>query len=121
MKIPRFIWMVATLSLILALLILIDAMPLLRGGYGWQWQYVPVSLLRAVPLIIATIVYVGGGYFLLRRTQRALPTLLWSMVGAAIIPLFVIALRSDDVGYELFARTASGLTTGPHWAAAQID
>jgi len=33
----------------------------------------------------------------------------------------VIALRHDDIGYELFARTASGVTTGPHLAAAEID
>lgn len=113
---------VAVGSLLLALLLALDLLPFLRGGelWHWQWRYDPAPLARAIPLLLATGGYLAG-LWALRRTERAGPLLVWSFLGAAIMPLAVVALRADDVLYELFARTASGLTTGPHLVAAELD
>ena len=108
-------------SLALALALAADWWPFLRGGYGWQWPYEPVDAARLLPLILAVAVYLSGGWFLLRKTARPAPVLGWSLVGSAVLPLVVATLRSNDVLYELFARTISGVTTGPHLAAATID
>jgi hypothetical protein len=121
MRLPRPILIAVSLAFVLALALLFDVSPYLRGGFGWRWNYDPAPILRAVPLIITTIIYIAVAYLLLNRTSRTLPILLWAMFGTAILPLCVIWLRSDDVLFELFARTASGLTTGPHLAATQVN
>ncbi len=120
MRLPRPILIAVILACVLALALAFDVSPYLRGGFGWRWSYDPAPLLRAVPLIIATAIYIVIAYILLRRNERALPVLLWAMLGAGILPLLVIWLRSDDVLFDLFARTASGLPTGQHLTAAQL-
>lgn len=106
---------------LLAAALALDLTPWLRGGYGWRWPYEPVPAARAILLVGATAIYTGGAWLLLRRTRRPAPGLAWNVLGAAILPLAAIALRHDDVTYELFVRTASPMTTGPHMAAATID
>ncbi len=120
-RIPRPILVITTLSLLLALLLALDVLPFLRGGFGWQWPYNPAPLGRALPLFLATAAYLVGAWLVLQYTKRAMPAVLWGFLGALVIPLTVVALRSDDVVYELFARTVSGVTTGPHLAAAELD
>ena len=108
-------------SVWLALALALDVSPWLRGGYGWRWPYEPAPAARALLLAAALAAYLAGAWLLLRRSRRATPIVVWSMAGAAIMPLLVIALRHDNVAYELFVRTASPMTTGPHMAAATID
>lgn len=108
-------------SIALALVLALDLIPFLRGGYGWQWPFEPVAFARFVPLAAATAVYVAGAWWLLGRTQRARYVVAWSILGATILPLLVIAQRYDDPVAELFRRTVSPITTGPHAAAAFID
>jgi hypothetical protein len=120
MKLSRPLLIAVLLAFALALALAFDISPYLRGGFGWRWNYDPAPILRALPLIAATILYVTVAYLLLSRTSRALPVLSWAMLGTALIPLSVIWLRSDDLLFELFARTMSGLSTGQHHAAAQL-
>jgi hypothetical protein len=117
--IPRLIWIIALSGVILAALILFDIVPSLRGEFGWRWPY-ELAVGRVVPLILGVVVCVGGGYILLRRTSRPLLFLLWSMAGVVVLSLLVVNLRSDNVLGEMFARTASILTTGVHYAGTQI-
>jgi hypothetical protein len=130
--IPRSILITAVLSLILALILAFDFIPFLRGGFGWQWPYELAALGRVLLLGLVTVVYVAGAWWLLKSEgvgaralhslrSRALPLQMWAFVGAIAISLAVIYLRSDDILRELFLRTASGVTTGPHMAAAEID
>jgi Dolichyl-phosphate-mannose-protein mannosyltransferase len=116
----RAILVIVGLSLLLALALLFDWIPFLRGGFGWQWQYQPAPFVRALPLIVIAVIYLGGAWVLLRRENNRL-LILWALVGAIAIPLAVIAVRADDVLYTLFTRTASGIATGPHQAGATID
>lgn len=107
----------------LALAIALDVTPWVRGGYGWRWPYAPVDFARVVPLIIVMVIYLAVSFALLRYTKRALPLLLWSVLGTVTLS-FAVAHARDPQGdalYALFTRTASALTTGPHWAATQVD
>jgi hypothetical protein len=107
-------------SLALALILALDVLPFLRGGFGWQWPYDPVPL-RALPLAVALVVYTAVAGLLLRRTQRDGLLLLWAAVGVVLLSLAALLLRSHDALYELFVRTASGVTTGQHFAGVEID
>ena len=121
MGLPRSVVVITAFSLLLALLLAVDAIPFMRGGFGWQWPFEPAPLRRALPLAAGIVSYLLGAWVLLRREGTVRWLLLWAFLGATVFPLAVIALRSDDVGYELFARTVSGVTTGPHLAAAEMD
>lgn len=119
-SLPRAVWIAAGLTALLALVVGLDVTPWVRGGYGWRWPYDPAALTRAIPLIIGVIIYVAGAYALLGRTRRAGPVLAWAMLAAVVLPVLVVLLRYDNVTQELFERTASGLTTGPHRAGSEI-
>jgi hypothetical protein len=117
---PRWLLILVVICLLLALALAFDWLPILRGGevFHWQWPYVPAPLVRALPLIFALSVYLAGLALLWRR---AFPALMWAFLGAALLPLTVILVHFDNPLYELFVRTASGVATGPHLAAAEID
>lgn len=118
---PRLLLVIVALSLLLALILLVDAAPFLRGGFGWQWPYNPVALERVLPLIIATGIYVVGAWWLMMRARRDKLLILWSFVGVVALSIAALWLRADDALYELFVRTASGVTTGQHLAGVEID
>lgn len=133
MKFPRWLIIILGLSGLLALLLAFDVLPFLRGDFGWRWPFERVAIARLLPLIIALIIYITGAYFLLNspsawRSWRLCGaslrdgglTVLWAMLGVVALTLAVINLRSADIGAELFARTASTLTTGVHRAGAVI-
>ncbi len=105
----------------LAALIATDAIPILRGGFGWQWPYAPAPLVRAVPLFAVTVGYLLIAWLLLTRTRRAWPVIVWSMIGVIAVTLAVMALRENDLLEALFDRTVSSITVGTHYAAATID
>ena len=107
-------------TLVVALLIAVNASEWLRGGFGWRWNYELAPLARLLPLILTSAVYVFGALWLTRRTKNAAPVLAWAVIGGVALALAGTAARQPDVGYELFTRTAS-LATGQQWAAAQVD
>ncbi|MAS33193.1 MAG: hypothetical protein CL610_04245 [Anaerolineaceae bacterium] len=117
---PRSILLITALSLLLAGLLLFDVVPFLRGGFGWQWPYDRVALSHALPLIITITAYLAGAW-LLQRARRVWPLLAWSFAGVIALSAASMVLRSDDALYELFVRTASGVTTGQHLAGVEID
>ncbi|MCC6613662.1 MAG: hypothetical protein IT320_09310 [Anaerolineae bacterium] len=124
MNIPRHtrIFILAgVVTLIAALAIRIDVSEWLRGGFGWRWEYVPLDLLRSLPLLAVLLVYVAGAYALLKRANGGRLAVVWSMLGTLFVTLVAIAIRDGDPLFELFARTASQLGTGPHWVATHID
>ncbi len=120
MNMRRTLPIIGGLSLLLALALLFDRIPFLRGGFGWQWSYELAPLLRVLPLALISAIYLSGAWLLWGR-ERNHWLILWALMGAVVIPLAVIAVRNDDVLYTLFVRTVSGITTGPHLAAATID
>lgn len=111
----------AALSISIALLILVDFTPWLRGGYGWRWTFDYVPVRRAIPLLVVVGVYVGVSYALITRTRRVLPVLIWALLGTSVIGYAAAYAREGDALYALLTRTLSELATGPHYAAAYID
>lgn len=110
----------AAACLLMAGLFVFDGLPFLRGGFGWQWPYVPVETVRPVPLIMTLAVYGIVGVLLL-WADRLRGLAVWSVIGCIALTVAVLTVRHADPLHELALRTLSPLTTGWHTAAARID
>lgn len=111
---------VALVSLILAIVLALDLLPILRGGYDWEWPYRPMLVrYRFAPLLLGIIGYVAIGLWL--RTRHATAAiLLWSFAGGIGLSLAAVHLRGDLL-YRLYSLTVSGRASGWHMAAAHIQ
>lgn len=114
-------WGIGAAGALLGIFLWLDVIPALRGGFGWQWPYDPAPLARALPLIVLTGGYSIASWAMWRSRLRARWIIAWAMAGTLLLTAGVLLLRADDPIYELFARTVSPLTTGVHYAAAEID
>jgi hypothetical protein len=119
MKLPRALWFLSLLTLLVAAAFAVDLTPWLRGGFGWRWQYAPVLDARVLPLLLAVSVYVAVGAWLLLRRPRLV--LAWALIGAVVMSVTAAHARSGDALGLLFERTASLVASGEHPAAAMID
>lgn len=108
-------------TLLVALAIRFNVVEVLRGGYGWQWPYVPVEVLRVIPLVIALAWYMFGAWLLLRRPVRARYSVIWTALGTLVIVLAALLVRHSNLIDALFSLTASQLGTGQHWVSTHID
>ncbi len=119
-RFPRIITFSLLVSVALAVCVLFDLLPIVRGDeiLNWQWGYLAPSM-RAIPLAISTLVYLVIAGLLFQRRVRWL--MLWSIIGTVILSFAVIYVRFDNVLFEQWLRTVSGLTTGQHLAGAVID
>jgi len=120
-RLPRIVLVATGISVLVALIILFDLTPWVRGGYGWRWMIETVPVVRVLPLIAIMGIYVIGAVWLLSRTKRSSLLLIWAILGTAIIATTVAYTRDGDALYALFTRTTSVLSTGPHWASLRID
>ena len=120
-QIPRAFKLIGTGSFLLALSLYFDWIPFLRGGeiFQWIWSHQAPPITRIIPLFIVVIIYLLGVRWLLRLNKRIL--LWWCMLATVAISLAVVYVRFDDVVYQLWLRSVSGITTGPHLAGAVID
>jgi hypothetical protein len=112
----------AAASLIWAAILGLDLAPWLRGDFGWRWPYAfpPLHPERLLLLGIVLAGYCFAAFWLLRSgSQRWLP--LWAFIGTIALAVSVLYVTTDNPQYELFTRTVSSLTTGWHYAAAEID
>jgi hypothetical protein len=118
----RLSWMVAFLSLLWAALLALDWVPSLRGDYGWRWPYAfpPQYPGRLIGLALVLAIYCIVAWWLYQK-QRSHWMLLWAVAGSIALSLGVLYVATTDLQYELYTRTLSGLTTGGHNAATQID
>jgi len=117
----RSLRLLALASCGLAVILALNLVPVARGGWGWRWPYQVAAAPQFVMLTLAAGLYTAAAWALLRRSAPTRLLLAWSVAGTVILSLVGIALRHDDIGFELFTRTMSGVTTGPHKAAAEID
>ncbi len=119
----RFTFLLTAFALALAVVFSLDLTPWVRGGYGWRWPYVSASLADLLRLTVVAGIYIVGTVILLRQTKRAWPVLIWTLLGTVALSITVATVRDElnDPLYALFTRTTSGLTTGQHWAATQVD
>lgn len=119
-RFPRIITISLLVSLALAVSVLLNLIPILRGHdiLNWQWGYIAPNF-HAIPLAICTLVYLLVAWRLFKYRPRWL--MLWSIIGTVILSFAVIYVRFDNVLYEQWLRTVSGLATGQHLAGAVID
>ena len=106
--------------IVLAFLVGFDVLPILRGGDGWQWPREVVAFGVALPFLLILIIYLIG-VFWLGGQGKARWVVLWSFLGAAMLPFLVVGLRHADPLAELYYRTISPTATGPYFAAGRID
>ena len=112
-------WIVL-LSLIWAVVLAFDLLPILRGGFGWEWNYKPVlERFRILPIVAATAVYVAAGLWL-KKLRSAVPLVLWALAGSVGLSLAAVHVRGDEL-YRLYSITVSGRAGGWHMAAARIQ
>lgn len=120
----------AVVTVLVAAALLADVTPYLRGGYGWRWPYhlLPAGWLLA--LAAAAAVYLAGATWLLRRTSRAAPLLVWSAAGAVVFtrpdgaPLFRLtgwaaAFETNHLRLHLRWEAETALLT-PYWFTAAL-
>ena len=119
-RLPPIVTLILLASTALAVSILFDLLPILRGHeiLNWQWDY-NTPTMRAFPLVISTGIYLIIGRMLFNRRHRWL--MFWSIIGTVVLSFAVIYVRFDNLLYEQWLRTVSGLTTGQHLAGAVID
>jgi len=111
-------WIIG-LSLLWAMLIALNLVPVLRGSHGWRWPYEPeLDLCRLTPLILGVTVYIPVALRLLRSRSSA-GLLLWAIIGSIGLSLAAAYVR-EDVLYRLYTITISGLDGGWHMAATRI-
>jgi len=111
-------WIVL-LSLIWAAVLAFDLLPILRGGFGWEWNYKPVlDRFRVLPIVLATGVYVSAGLWL-KKQVSAIPLVVWAFLGSICLSLAAVHVRGDAL-YRLYSITVSGRAGGWHMAAAGI-
>ncbi len=117
----RSIWIIALLSLLWASVFALNLVPVLRGGAGWQWPYeLPEHPERLLLFAVAVGAYVAGATWLFRK-RRAAGLILWAMAACVGLTAAAQYVRVDDVPYALYTRTASPVTTGWHYTAADVD
>jgi hypothetical protein len=110
---------ILTVSLLVALAILFDWWPVLRG-IGWQWGYVSPSidrLLRVIPALLVLAAYCAG-LVLLRKSADWL-SLAWCVLGAVAVPVSLLYVGGDPY-FILFSRTVSKYSTGAYAASLTI-
>lgn len=116
----RVITAISACVLVIAAILAFDLTPWIRGGYGWRWPHIPAN---GTLLVLTVGFYVWASFWLMQREPR--PKRRWMLaygvVMSAVLTLAVTLVRDGDLIYPLFARTASELTTAPHWAAARVD
>lgn len=112
-------WALTLGAVLLALVILFDLIPWVRGGYGWRWEYDPA---RSLPVFLALFIagYIGVGAWLLNRRARPRWFLLVGFIAAALIPILAVSLRGD-VLYTLFSRIFSEVASHHMVGAASVN
>ena len=116
----RPIWIVVILSVLWAGAMAFDLVPVLRGGYGWQWDHrAPDDLARLIPFLLTLTVYLFAAWRLVRRWRAGL-FLTWAVAGSVALTLVGIFVRGDPL-FELYGRTVAAEPTGWHRAAASIE
>ena len=108
------------LSLLWAVGLAFNIPPELRGGYGWQWPYQPVSEgWRLAPLAILLGVYSCGVFWALRKPSAKY--LIIIALGASLSLAWACLFVRGEPLEQLYLITISGQATGWHLAATRIQ
>ncbi|GEM_PF-702677 len=109
---PRSGAVISLLACFVALVILRDWWPLLRGGFGWQWPYAAPTWLtvqRCWPAVLVIVAYAAGARWLARRPAALL--LGWVVLSGCVLTIALLYVLDDPL-WVLFSRTISPYAGG---------
>ncbi len=102
----------AALTLGLGVALYFNWIPLLQGGYGWDWHYRPPRLqnwLQLIPFFAAALVYVAGVWWLRRARLRIY--LAWVLAAGMGVCTAALGAYGNPL-HVLYERTVSANATG---------
>jgi hypothetical protein len=111
----------SSLTIIVALILVLDLWPAVRGGFGWRWPYLPLrvsALAQALPGLTVLFIYLVGLYWF--KKGPLVVNLGWSILGATSLPVAMLLWWGNPLEI-LFTRTISGLATGAFTVGTGID
>src|SRR5690606_31739207 len=117
---PRWLWIASAALLCIAAVFAFDMTPWVRGGFGWRWEYDPVSQPILAYALLAFL-YIALAWVVLRRASQPRYALGLAFIAAVVLTFAAVWLRDADAVYTLFARTFSQVATAHHWGSAQVD
>jgi hypothetical protein len=117
---PRWLWIAAAAVLVIAAVFAFDLTPWVRGGFGWRWEYDPVSQ-PVWGYVLLVLLYVVLAWTVLQRASSPRAALTLAFTASAALAFAAVWMRDADAVYTLFARTFSQVATAHHWGSAQID
>lgn len=110
---------IITLSLLWAIILVLNLIPQLRGDYGWRWPYaVPHDVARVWPFATSLGLYLLGARWFLRKA-RARSLTVWAMLGSVALTLTGLYAAYDPF-YQLYSITIGVVAGGWHYAASHI-
>lgn len=111
-------WVLAFTAVFLGLL-WVDAVPALRGGWGWQWPYAAPDNWEAIAILIVILLVYGIGALLLRSGGPIWLGLTWTVIAGFVICLGVQNIRYDSF-FLLFSHSVSPVQTGANTVATRF-
>ncbi|NDJ86253.1 MAG: hypothetical protein GYB66_10235 [Chloroflexi bacterium] len=111
---------VLILTAVFLVLLALNIVPELRGGWGWRWPYAKPSDLQPVAFLAGVVAaYLGGVVALRWRIPRNVPlSLAWTVIGGFCLAMAVQHVR-DNPFFMLFSHTVSPVQTGASTVAVQ--
>ncbi|MBI5930779.1 MAG: hypothetical protein HY862_15825 [Chloroflexi bacterium] len=112
-------WILVFTAIFLGLLAF-NAIPELRGGWGWRWPYQSPEHWTPIVILAGLLIFYVTGVLALRYWQTpAWATLLWAIMGSVILTGGVLNIH-DNPGFLLFTRTLSPVQTGASAVAVRV-
>lgn len=112
-------WILIFTAIFLTLLAF-NALPELRGGWGWRWPYLSPKDWTPIVILVGLLISYVAGVLVLRYWQS--PTwvsLVWAILGSVFLTGGVLNIH-DNPGFLLFTRTLSPVQTGASAVAVRV-
>lgn len=115
--------MIFTLSAVLLIAITFDFSPWLRGDNDWRSEYTPWMYQNEILLGLGAIIFYLTGSFFLWRQHKINWTfvVLWSFLGASLLPIAVQWLEASDPIEQILIRTSDPFIGGYQSVAIESE
>lgn len=112
-------WILIFTAIFLALLAF-NALPELRGGWGWRWPYQSPKDWTPIIILVGLLIFYVVGVLALRYWQSPTWTsLVWAVLGSVFLTGGVLNIH-DNPGFLLSTRTLSPVQTGASAVAVRV-
>ncbi|MBZ0318777.1 MAG: hypothetical protein K8L91_20345 [Anaerolineae bacterium] len=112
-------WILIFTVIFLALLAS-NALPELRGGWGWRWPYRAPDNWTPVIILVSLLIFYVVGVLTLRYWKTPIwASLIWAILGSVFLTGGTLNIH-DSPGFLLFTRTLSPVQTGASAVAVRV-